>query len=172
MKDAALFLLDYLVENAQGEWVTSPSISPENLYRLPNGQQGTLCMGPSMDTQIIRALFHACLEAVEGRTEEDAFRERLEAALTRLPPHRIGRDGQLLEWAEDVEEVDLGHRHISHLFALFPGMTLPHSTRRKWRKRQGGRWRDGWRMAADTRDGAALGLFCSGPGWGCGAGVC
>ncbi|WCR25745.1 glycoside hydrolase family 95 protein [Paenibacillus thiaminolyticus] len=121
MKDAALFLLDYLVENAQGEWVTSPSISPENLYRLPNGQQGTLCMGPSMDTQIIRALFHACLEAVEGRTEEDAFRERLEAALTRLPPHRIGRDGQLLEWAEDVEEVDLGHRHISHLFALFPG---------------------------------------------------
>ncbi|WP_036702916.1 glycosyl hydrolase family 95 catalytic domain-containing protein [Paenibacillus sp. OSY-SE] len=120
MKGAALFLLDYMMENKQGEWVTSPSLSPENRYRLPNGNSGTLCMGPSMDTQISRALFEACLHASEQWESEAGFRGRLLTALSKLPPHRIGQYGQLLEWAEDVQEVELGHRHISHLFALFP----------------------------------------------------
>ncbi|CAH8247609.1 glycoside hydrolase N-terminal domain-containing protein [Paenibacillus melissococcoides] len=153
MKDAALFLLDYLVENKQGEWVTSPSISPENRYRLPNGHQGTLGMGPSMDTQIMRALFQACLEASEGRTEEEAFRERVQGALSRLPLHRVGREGQLLEWAEDVDEVELGHRHISHLFALFPGdditpFTSPEAARRTLERRLAhGGGHTGWSRA-------------------------
>lgn len=124
LKDAALFLLDFLVEDARGRLVTAPSLSPENTYRLPNGQTGRLCVGPSMDSQIAHALFTACLEAIgelgldEGEAE---FKSQLRAALARLPEPEIGRSGGLMEWSEDYEEVEPGHRHISHLFALHPG---------------------------------------------------
>lgn len=124
LKDAALFLLDFLVEDARGRLVTAPSLSPENTYRLPNGQTGRLCVGPSMDSQIAHALFTACLEAIGdlGLTDDEAsFRSELEAALARLPEPEIGRSGGLMEWSEDYEEVEPGHRHISHLFALHPG---------------------------------------------------
>ncbi|MDF2835481.1 MAG: hypothetical protein K0Q63_1121 [Paenibacillus sp.] len=124
LKDAALFLLDFLVEDARGRLVTAPSLSPENTYRLPNGQTGRLCVGPSMDSQIAHALFTACLEASDKLALEEgeaAFRSELEAALARLPEPEIGRSGGLMEWSEDYEEVEPGHRHISHLFALHPG---------------------------------------------------
>jgi alpha-L-fucosidase 2 len=124
LKDAALFLLDFLVEDGRGRLVTAPSLSPENTYRLPNGQTGRLCVGPSMDSQIAHALFTACLEAI-GELALDAgeaeFRSELEHALARLPEPEIGRSGGLMEWSEDYEEVEPGHRHISHLFALHPG---------------------------------------------------
>jgi len=127
MKEAALFLLDYLVESPGGEWVTCPSVSPENAYVLPDGQIGVLCAGPSMDTQIIRALFGACLEAgrilaERGAVEPDAaFTRELERMLEKLPRDKIGRLGTLQEWMEDYGEAEPGHRHISHLFALHPG---------------------------------------------------
>ncbi|NIK72085.1 glycoside hydrolase family 95 protein [Paenibacillus sp. BK720] len=125
MKEAAVFLLDYLVELPGGEWVTCPSVSPENTYRLPNGETGVLCYGPSMDSQIARELFQACTAAGEllGSDDKD-FLEELKQAISKLPPSRIGRHGQLQEWYEDYEEVELGHRHISHLFALHPGTQI------------------------------------------------
>ncbi|MDQ6421235.1 glycoside hydrolase family 95 protein [Paenibacillus sp. LHD-117] len=124
LKEAALFLLDFLVEDARGRLVTAPSLSPENTYRLPSGQTGRLCVGPSMDSQIAFALFTACLEAIHvlGMDEEEAvFEAELTGALARLPEPEVGRNGGLMEWAEDYEEVEPGHRHISHLFALHPG---------------------------------------------------
>ncbi|WP_336789611.1 glycoside hydrolase family 95 protein [Paenibacillus sp. MMO-177] len=125
MKEAAVFLLDYLVELPGGEWVTCPSVSPENTYRLPNGETGVLCYGPSMDSQIAGELFQACLAAGERlESEDEDFPEELKKALGKLPPSRIGRHGQLQEWYEDYEEVELGHRHISHLFALHPGTQI------------------------------------------------
>ncbi|WP_239618280.1 glycoside hydrolase family 95 protein [Cohnella mopanensis] len=124
MKEAAVFLLDYMVELPGGELVTCPSVSPENTYRLPNGETGVLCYGPSMDSQIARELFRACVAAGELLQTDDDWLGELRQAIDKLPPHRIGRHGQLQEWFEDYEEIELGHRHISHLFALHPGTEI------------------------------------------------
>ncbi|WP_230875672.1 glycosyl hydrolase family 95 catalytic domain-containing protein [Paenibacillus campinasensis] len=121
MKEAALFLLDYLIEDDEGRLVTCPSVSPENRYKLPNGETGVLCVGATMDFQIIEALFNACMQSAEMIGRDEAFREELRDALKRLPKPQVGKYGQIQEWMEDYEEVEPGHRHISHLFALYPG---------------------------------------------------
>lgn len=121
MKEAAQFFLDYLVPDANGRLVTGPSTSPENEYRLPSGEKAVLCMGPSMDTQILRALFGRVIEAADILGVDKEFRAQVASARSRLIPLRIGKLGQIQEWAEDYEEVEPGHRHMSHLFALFPG---------------------------------------------------
>ncbi|MDB5084155.1 MAG: hypothetical protein JWN30_1041 [Bacilli bacterium] len=121
MKEAAIFFLDFLVESPDGHLVTCPSVSPENTYVLPNGEQGRLCAGPSMDNQILNALFDQCMRASEILSCDDEFRHELEKVKKRLPQPRVGRYGQLQEWMEDYEEKAPGHRHISHLFALHPG---------------------------------------------------
>jgi alpha-L-fucosidase 2 len=120
MKEAAEFFLDYLVEDKRGRLVAGPSVSPENRYQLPNGEIGVLCMGASMDTQIIRGLFRDCSEAARLLGIDEEFRAQLKRTSERLPPMQIGRDGRLLEWSEEYEEPEPGHRHISHLFALHP----------------------------------------------------
>jgi alpha-L-fucosidase 2 len=124
MKEAAEFFLDYLVEDSRGRLVSGPSISPENSYRLPNGKVGVLCMGAAMDTQIITDLFQNCLEAAALLGTDSEFAGKLRATLSRLPPTQIGRHGQIMEWSEDYDEPEPGHRHISHLFALHPGRQI------------------------------------------------
>ena len=121
LKEAAEFFIDYLTEAPDGTLVTGPSVSPENRYRLPDGTEGSMCMGPSMDTQIVYALFDACIKAGEILGTDSEFCTRLNEIKERLPKPRIGKQGRLLEWAEEYEEVEPGHRHISHLFALHPG---------------------------------------------------
>ncbi|MGQ7885540.1 glycoside hydrolase family 95 protein [Paenibacillus sp. WC2504] len=126
MREAALFLIDYVVETPGGELVTCPSVSPENTYILPNGESGVLCAGPSMDTQIIRELFAAVLETerILGTEKSETLGPELQRVLMKLPQPKIGRYGQLQEWYEDYEEAEPGHRHISHLFALHPGSQI------------------------------------------------
>jgi alpha-L-fucosidase 2 len=129
MRDSARFLLDYLVEGPEGQLVTCPSVSPENTYLLSGGESGVLCYGSSMDNQIMHALFTACVEAEFLLNEDVKFREELQAALVSLVPPQVGKHGRLLEWSEDYEEKEPGHRHISHLFALHPGKQItPQST--------------------------------------------
>jgi alpha-L-fucosidase 2 len=121
MREAAEFFLDYLVEDPKGRLVSGPSVSPENRYRLPNGQVGILAMGPSMDHQIISALFSHVIDASTTLGVDPSLRARLDAARKRLPPPTVGRHGQIMEWSEDYDEPEPGHRHISQLFALHPG---------------------------------------------------
>lgn len=121
MKEAAEFFLDFLIEDKKGRLVTSPSVSPENTYILENGEKGSLCIGPSMDSQIICELFGGCIEAAEILSVDAAFTEKLKMAAERLPKPQIGKYGQIQEWSEDYEEAEIGHRHISHLFGLHPG---------------------------------------------------
>ncbi|WP_261302247.1 glycoside hydrolase family 95 protein [Paenibacillus andongensis] len=129
LKDAAAFFLDYLVESPDGQLVTGPSVSPENLYVLADGTRGALTMGPSMDTQIIRELFEACKQSSLLLQVDSELRERLSALMERLPKPQIGKHGQIMEWLKDYEEDDPGHRHISQLFALHPGTQItPHRT--------------------------------------------
>jgi alpha-L-fucosidase 2 len=121
MKEAAVFLLDYMTTDPQGRLITGPSLSPENRYLLPDGSNARVCMGPYMDTQIAHALFSRLISASEILGIDADFRRRLIAARGQLPPLKIGKHGQIQEWLEDYDEQDPGHRHISQLFALSPG---------------------------------------------------
>jgi alpha-L-fucosidase 2 len=121
MKEAAEFFLDYLVEDSKGRLLTGPSVSPENTYVMADGTKARLCMGPSMDSQILCALFGNVTEGSRILDIDAEFRSRLEAARGRLPKPQIGSRGQLMEWLEDYREAEPEHRHISHLFALHPG---------------------------------------------------
>jgi alpha-L-fucosidase 2 len=119
MKGAAQFFLDTLVADPSGKFlVTSPSISPEN--RHPHGS--SICAGPAMDNQILRDLFANCIRAAETLGKDAGFRKACAAARAKLPPDRIGKAGQLQEWMEDwdLEAPEPNHRHVSHLYALFP----------------------------------------------------
>jgi alpha-L-fucosidase 2 len=129
MKEAAQFFLDYLVPDGKGHLVTGPSISPENEYQLPSGERAALCMGPTMDSEILRALFGRVIEASKVLGIDPEFQAKVAAAREKLVPLRIGRFGQIQEWLEDYDEAEPGHRHISQLFALFPGNQItPHKT--------------------------------------------
>lgn len=120
MCEAAEFFTDYLFENAQGQLVTGPTVSPENTYLTAKGEKGSLCIGPSMDTQIITVLFQNVIASAKLLGEHQNLAVKLQAMLEKLPPITIGRYGQIMEWAVDYDEVEVGHRHISHLFALHP----------------------------------------------------
>lgn len=121
MLEAAEFFEDTLIEDGRGRLVVSPSVSPENAYILPSGEKGALCMGASMDSQILTALFEAVIQGARDLGLGEEIPRRFEGLSARLPQPEIGRFGQLMEWSEDYEELEPGHRHVSHLFALYPG---------------------------------------------------
>ena len=120
MKGAAQFFMDTLVEEPRHGWlVTCPSLSPENQH--PFG--AAVCAGPSMDMEILRDLFANTAKAAEILGLDAPFRERLALTRARLAPNQIGRAGQLQEWMEDwdLQAPEIHHRHVSHLYALYPG---------------------------------------------------
>lgn len=119
MREAAEFFLDFMVEH-EGYLVTCPSVSPENTFILPSGEKGANIYGVTMDNQILRDLFSQCVEAAEILGVEDELNERIKAAGAKLIPTRIGKHGGIMEWPEDFEEWEPGHRHISHLYGLHP----------------------------------------------------
>ena len=123
IREACLFILDYLIED--GDYlVTSPTLSPENEYILPSGEHGFICKGATMDNEIIMEIFDACIKASEILGIDDEFACELKNALTRIAPIRINKNGGIMEWNEDYEEAEPGHRHISQLFALYPGSKI------------------------------------------------
>lgn len=123
MCEAARFIADYLIED--GDYlVTCPTLSPENEYILPSGESGFVCKGATMDNMIIRELFNACIEALNVLSEGENFACELKNILNRIAPIQVGKHGQIMEWNEDYEEAEPGHRHISQLFGLYPGSTI------------------------------------------------
>lgn len=120
MREAAEFFIDFLVEDKNGYLVTCPSLSPENSYIAPDGHRTALCAGPSMDTQIIRQLYTACIAAANILKTDEDFCQQLAQILEKLPPIQTTSLGTIREWLEDYPEIEPGHRHISHLFALYP----------------------------------------------------
>jgi alpha-L-fucosidase 2 len=120
MKGSAEFFLDTLAEEPKHKWlVTNPSISPENQH--PFG--AAVCAGPTMDMQILRDLFANTIRAAEVLRTDTEFRQQLAATRARLAPNQVGKAGQLQEWLEDwdMQASDIHHRHVSHLYGLFPG---------------------------------------------------
>lgn len=121
MKDAALFYIDWLVEDENGYLVTCPSTSPENAFIAPDGRACSVSMGSTMDMSLIKDIFMNCIKASSILGIDESFRHELQQIYDRLLPFRIGRYGQLQEWFEDFDEEEPGHRHVSHLFGLYPG---------------------------------------------------
>lgn len=120
LRESAEFLLDYLVDAPDGSLASGPSLSPENSYVLPDGSVHSLCMSPVMDIEITRAIFHRTIQSSELLNVDEDLRARMKAAMKRLPPFKIGASGALQEWQVDYKQHELGHRHISHLWAFFP----------------------------------------------------
>lgn len=122
------FFEDFLIEDEQGRLVTSPSVSPENTYIRDDGIRGCLCEGPSMDIEILQELLQGYIEACEVLEKDSALICRARNIMERLPKLKIGRYGQIREWLEDYEEAEPGHRHISHLYGVYPGSSITWET--------------------------------------------
>ena len=126
LKGAAIFYSNVLVkENSHGWLVTAPSVSPENSFYLPNGKRVSVCMGPTIDNQIIRELFTNVITATNILNTDAGLRKDLQEKLRQLPPPgQISKDGYLMEWLEDYKETDPHHRHVSHLYGLYPASLI------------------------------------------------
>ncbi|MEK6254281.1 MAG: glycoside hydrolase family 95 protein, partial [Gemmatimonadales bacterium] len=124
MVGAAEFALDWLFEGEDGNLITAPSTSPENMYRTPDGYEGATTIATTADMAMIRELFDDLLTAAEVLRRDSEFLQEVRTARERLAPYRIGEDGSLQEWYHDWEDADPQHRHQSHLFGLHPGTTI------------------------------------------------
>jgi alpha-L-fucosidase 2 len=122
MKGSARFYADMLIEEPKHKWlVTVPSNSPENAFITPEGKAAHICMGATMDNQLLRYLFGACIEASQVLEMDADFRKELTDKRARLAPTQIAHDGRIMEWLEEYPEQDMQHRHTSHLWGLYPG---------------------------------------------------
>ena len=122
MKGSARFYADMLIEEPKHRWlVTAPANSPENAYLLPDGRKANVCMGPTYDMQLLRYLFDATAEAARTLGVDAEFRRELAGKRARLAPTRVGTDGRVMEWLEEYGEAEPTHRHVSHLWGLYPG---------------------------------------------------
>ena len=118
---ARFFLTNMIAEPKHGWLVTAPSSSPENGFYLPGSKEKVyVCMGPTMDVQIIKELFINTLSAAKILNIEDETTKNIAETLPKLPPMQISPNGYLQEWLEDYEETDIHHRHVSHLYGLYP----------------------------------------------------
>ncbi len=121
LRDASLFYLDMLIEDPRtGALVTAPSNSPENAFLL-DGKPAHVCLGPTADQQLLRYLFNATRLAASVLGRDAELQAELTAKAARLAPTRLGSDGRVLEWLEEYPEADPQHRHIAHLWGLYPG---------------------------------------------------
>jgi alpha-L-fucosidase 2 len=154
MKQASLFFVDFLVKDPKTSWlVTSPSFSPE---------QGTLCYGPTMDNQLIRALMDDTIAAAKILGRDREFAAKLAEVRDRLPPNQIGKYGQLQEWIDDIDKPNNNHRHMSPLWALYPGADISPADPKiwnaakvllKWRGDGSTGWSYAWRIPLWARAG-------------------
>ena len=134
--EACLFFVDFLVPcdlkapDGKPYLVINPSLSPENSYVTKTGEVGAFCEGSEMDNMILEHLFTSCMKAhkvlgqAKGKFYPQADFEAFENVLSHLKKPSLNSDGSLMEWNREVEEVEPGHRHISHLYGLFPGHTI------------------------------------------------
>lgn len=166
MRGAAEFFSDMLVEDPRtGYLLTSPTTSPENKYYDSEGRALSICAGSTMDNQLVRELFSSVIDAhailVDAEADlfapkyhrSDELISRISDQLGRLAPTSIGRYGQIVEWNEDYEEVDVHHRHVSQLYGLHPGCELTWEKTPKLMEaarttlERRGDWSTGWSMA-------------------------
>jgi alpha-L-fucosidase 2 len=122
LKGSAQFYSDLLIEEPKHHWlVIAPANSPENHFTMPDGRDAAIALGPTMSQQLTRYLFNACIDSSKILGEDEPFRNELIEKRARLAPTQIGSDGRIMEWLEDYKEPEPHHRHVSHLWGLYPG---------------------------------------------------
>lgn len=158
IKSSVQFCLDWLIEDEEGYLITSPSTSPEHPFYTENGKMGTVTKAATMDLQIIWDLFTNYVEAALTLKIEDPFIEQVCQAKERLHPLQVGKYGQLQEWLSDYEDVEPHHRHVSHLYGVFPGKQITDgplldAVRQSLNRRgdAGTGWSLGWKMCLWAR---------------------
>ena len=125
MREAARFFLDVMIEEPEHGWlVTAPTSSPENAFYLNDSTPVSVCMGSTMDVQIIGELYDAVCRSAAILGCDETFCDSLREAKALFPPMQVSKEGCLMEWLKDYKEVEPHHRHVSHLFGLYPGTTL------------------------------------------------
>lgn len=126
MKSSAQFVLDFLIKDKEGQWVTAPSNSPENRFYDPKtGLETNMTYAAAMDIEIINELFKNCIHSAKALNIDEAFRDTLKNVMANLPPVKVSpTTGGIQEWIEDYKEVWPGHRHMSHLLGLYPGTMI------------------------------------------------
>ena len=134
IRGAAEFHASWLVEDGSGHLVTAAGVSPENkfIYTDSHGvqQKAGVCMGPTMDIAITRELFRICVDSAVALDVKDSFIDQLQTMLSKLLPYQFTSDQRLQEWPVDFRESDPHHRHVSHLYGLYPGTQITSSTPR------------------------------------------
>lgn len=171
MKGAAEFCLDWLIEDKRTNapkdsmgrpyLLSAPSVSPEIGFITPDGKESSTAIGASMDHEIVRDLWDSVVAASEILNTDQAFADQLKAARERILPLQIGSRGQLQEWADDYLELDMHHRHVSHLYAAYPANQIsprvtPHlaqavRTSLNLRGDEATGWGMGWRLCLWAR---------------------
>jgi alpha-L-fucosidase 2 len=159
MKQASLFFVDFLIKDPKtGYLVTSPSHSPE---QTPPGRP-LFSLSPTMDNQLIRALFTYTIQAAEILGTDKKLAKQLTELRAQLPPNQVGKNGQLQEWLEDWDAPNNNHRHMSPLWGLFPGWDITRADARifeaakvllQWRGEGSTGWSFAWRMPLWARVG-------------------
>lgn len=125
LKESVQFYMDWLIADPlTGELLSGPSISPENTFFAPDGSKSQICIGPAHDQQVIWQLFKNFIDASNALEMNDVFLQKVVQSQQKLAKPKIASDGRLMEWNEEFKEVEPGHRHISHLFALHPGYQI------------------------------------------------
>ncbi len=124
MRGAVLFCLDWLHESPEGHLQTSPSTSPENKFVTESGEACSVAESSAMDMTLIRELFHSFREASELLDTDEELRKDVSEATAKLPPLAVTPEGLLQEWLKPFAEHEPGHRHVSHLYGLYPGRSI------------------------------------------------
>jgi alpha-L-fucosidase 2 len=124
LKDAAKFCIQFLVKDPEGKWVTAPSTSPENVFITDKGLKGAVLFGSTADLAMIRELFANVIDAASVLHQDEQFANQVKLILNEMHPYTIGKKGNLQEWYYDWEDEDPKHRHVSHLFGLYPGTSI------------------------------------------------
>ena len=162
MKGACEFFLDFMIEDSNGNLTTAPSTSPENLFwDAATEEPASVCEGSAMDLSLIRELFDNTLHAAKILEKNDQLLGAIREALSRIALPVVGRDGRLLEFGMEVEETEPKHRHVSHLYGVYPGNlfspvrypALYEASREslKCRGDESTGWAMGWRLALWAR---------------------
>lgn len=134
LRGAAEFYHATLVKDPKtGWWVTAPSVSPENAFTMANGKTTAVVMGPTIDNQIVRELYESVIKANEILALGDSFTAELSAQLNEIaPPVVVSESGRVMEWLEDYQEPEPKHRHVSHLYGLYPAHFISPVTTPEW----------------------------------------
>jgi alpha-L-fucosidase 2 len=121
MREAAEFIMSFLIEDKNGNLVTAPSVSPENSFKLPDSSAHQITYAPSIDNQIMIYLLNACLQAGKVVNEKKEFMDEIRSVMKKIPAVSVSkRYGIIQEWVQDYEEAEPGHRHMSQLIGLYP----------------------------------------------------